>query len=149
MTGSSDAGGAMHLDPDVPGLVHRYVAGVQAHAHRKTELTQPSLRQRGRAERPCGGWKGDEERVTRCVHLDSAERPPRCSTHAVVIDQERSIALGAPLVEKPGRAFDVREQERHRPRRQFAHVSDHVIATDRCQVACVAPPGCWQSVGRP
>ena len=68
----------------------------------------------------CAG-EGDEERVALGVDLDAAVFYEDVAKAAPVIGEQFGIGI-AELIQQPGRSLDVREEERHRPARQFAHV---------------------------
>jgi len=62
----------------------------------------------------------DEERVALRVHLHTAILCERFPQHVPVLRKRVGIPL-AKLAQKPRRRLDIREEERHRARRELAH----------------------------
>ncbi len=100
---------------------------MQAHPHRDRAGREHLLpRDRGR-DRACRRREGDEERVTLRVDLDAAVRCEHGTQRATVLGQRLGVRIGPELLQQARRALDVREQERHRPRRQ---VTPHESSMD-------------------
>ncbi len=120
-----DPGGAVDVEARVVVATERPVSGVDAHPDADRGSVGPGLgRERtlggdGAPDRVAGGPEHDEELVTLGPDLDAAsivERPPK--ERVVAVQQ-----LGETGTEgrgEAGGALHVREQERHRPRREPA-----------------------------
>ena len=107
MGSSADAGGAVDVDPDVALVSQLWLAGVDPHPDGNLEC---ALRLLGRRQRVRGAGEDDEEGVALGVDLDPAVAFERLAEDAAVLAQDVGIAL-AELVEEPGRALDVGEDE--------------------------------------
>jgi hypothetical protein len=79
-----------------------------------------------------------EEGISLRVNLDAAVGTERIAQETVVLGQGLGVALGTELVQEPGRALDVSEEEGDRAggkitphRRHDAHVDGHVPSDER------------------
>jgi hypothetical protein len=106
--GSCDAGGAVHVGADVALLGQERRARVQAHPHRELERL---LRLARRGERAGGGREGDEEGIALGVDLDPVVAGEGLAQDAPVGGERFGVRLRAQLVQQPGRALDVGEEE--------------------------------------
>jgi hypothetical protein len=79
---------------------------------------QSSLREHGGAERGVRGREREEERLTLVVDLAPASLFDGRAQDLLMLGEDGSVLL-AQLLQEPGRALDVREEERDRPRRQL------------------------------
>jgi hypothetical protein len=112
-----DASSAMDVDADVVTADDERLARVQAHAHADGGAVRPGVR----GERLLGGYgrsqpgdrvrEGDEEAVALRVDLAPAVPVEGVPQQPTVFRQDLGI-LVAEIVEQPGRALDVREEER-------------------------------------
>ena len=59
----------------------------------------------------------DEERIALRVHLDATALGHRCAQCTPVVSEHLDVTI-AELVQQPGRAFDVSEEQRDSPGRQ-------------------------------
>ena len=100
-------------------------------------LVEPLDRLARRAERSPGRGEGDKERVALSVDLDAAVVRERIAQQAPVLAQGPGICLGTEVVEQPGRAFDVGEEERDCSGRQ---ISRHEAHDDLARHACTGEP---------
>ena len=108
----------MHLQPHIARLVHRHLTRVHTHPHTQPQLPERQLRlPRGR-QRTRRRRKRDKKRIPRRIHLNPAVRHPRHPTHTVMLRQKLPVPLATQLLQQHGRPLDIREQERHRPRRK-------------------------------
>ena len=122
---SGDPRRPVNADADVPLLADSRLTGVQAHPDPDRRPFGPALGGQvtlsidGGRHCVCGGGKGDEERVTLCVHHLPSVGGDR-SPHDPIVDLEN---LGVPVVtqrlEQRGRPLDVREQEGDGPAWEF------------------------------
>ena len=125
MADRGDAGRAIHVDPEVVVTAERALTGVHADADADLRSVGPGVRRKPslglrRREHRAGRRAEDrEERVALGPDLDPA--PPvdgLAHDHAVRVLQ-LSVGFGTERLEQPGRALDIREQERHDPRGQI------------------------------
>jgi len=94
-------------------------ARVQTHPHADRTGGERSLPLGRGLERLRGGGKDVEERVTLRVHLHAAVTDERFAQQSSVPGQRLPVALGTKLVQQPGRALHVREQEGDGARRKL------------------------------
>ena len=117
----SDARSAVDVLADVALLGHGRSARVQAHAHADRSRFEPFVR---RPRGFCGSLRcreRDEERVALRVDLDTAVRRGRLAHDLPVLGERVGVPRRPELVQQACRAFDVGEQQRHRPLRKIAH----------------------------
>jgi hypothetical protein len=119
-----DPGRPVHVDADVVVPAQHPLAGVQAHPHPHREPLRPPVggqaplgRHRGPDRRPRAGEDG-EERVALGADLDPLPVPDGPAQEGRVLVPDRRVA-SAQLLEQPGRALDVGEQEGDGPGRQL------------------------------
>ena len=119
-----DPGRAVDVDADVVVPAQHPLAGVQAHAHPHREPLRPGVggqaplgRHRG-PDRRHRAREGGEERVALGADLDPVPIPDGPAQDGRVLVPDRRVA-SAQLLEQPGRALDVGEQEGDGPGRQL------------------------------
>ena len=117
MTGSGNPRSAMHVDPHVVLIGHSRFARMQAHAHSDWPVAQRIARRRCRRQRVGRLRERHEERVSLCLHLDTAVARELFAQRVMVTGQQVRV-LVAPLLQQPRRALDVGEQERDGPTRE-------------------------------
>ena len=122
MSGRAHARGAMDLEAHVVVARERGLARVDPHAHADRRSARPGLCERAlRLCRRCHGraWcpEDDEEGVALRVHLVAAGRGDCGADPATMLLEERLVGIAQGGQEARG-SLDVREQERHGPRRQ-------------------------------
>jgi hypothetical protein len=126
--GGGDPGRSVHIDPDVVAAADGTLTGVQPHpnperrAVRPVFLGQASLRGHRGADPLPWGAEHREEGVALGSNLVAVLRLQGVPEDLRVAILDGPIPL-AELLEQPGGALDVCEQERHRPRRQIGHAS--------------------------
>ena len=113
-----DSRAAVDVDPDVAFRRHRRRARVHSHPDGDRAGGERRLSLAGGGESAARGWKSDEERVALRVDLDPAVRGERIPERAAVLGERLGVRLRPERVEQPRRAFDVREEERHRASRE-------------------------------
>ena len=117
VAGRADARGGVDVDPDVVVGADDAGARVDAHPHAQLAVARPRLRCElllgRRRRRDCAVGLGEDrkERVAVRRDLAAARAADRLTQQAVVL-RERLVVVGAELVQQPGRALDVREDER-------------------------------------
>ena len=89
VTGSGDARGAMHIDPDVSLFGHRRLARVQSHAHSDRSVGERFARRLRRRQRVGRLRERYEECVSLCAHLDAAVARELLAQRAMVLGQQR------------------------------------------------------------
>jgi hypothetical protein len=127
VTGSGNARGAMHVDPDLSLVGHHRFARVQSHAHSDRSVSERFARRLRGGQRSGRRRKRHEERVSLCAYLDAAVTSELLAKHAMVLGQNVRVPI-AELLQKPRRAFDVCAQERDGAmwkRHVRAHALDH------------------------
>jgi hypothetical protein len=112
-----DPGGPVDIGPDVPlGRQHRR-ARVDADTHPDRSGSEGAAAVLRCLEGAVRRAERVEESVTLRVDLDAAVTSEGFPQHAAVLGQGVRIGTLTELVQQAGGSFDVREQERHRPRR--------------------------------
>ena len=109
--GGADARRAMHVHASVALGPHDRLTRVQAHAHAQQAGRELGLRVGRGSCRGARVGKGDEERVALRVDFDSPLAGARGPQDPPVLGERLHVAR-AQVLEKPRRAFDVREEER-------------------------------------
>jgi hypothetical protein len=115
--GRTDPRGAMHTDAHVPLLADLRFAGVHAHPHLDLDAPGPGLRGQlalcvgGRGDRVGGRPEGDEERIALGVDDATVVRGESRSQQASMRGENLVVAIAAEVLQKAGRALDVREKE--------------------------------------
>ena len=123
---SHDAGGAMDAEAVVALVAEVRLARVQPHADTALGALGPGvLGERAlRRDRGQGGVrrlaKGDEERVALRVDLLSLVLCEGGAQDPAVIGEHLAVPVSQ-LLQQPGRALDVREEERDGPAREVGH----------------------------
>ena len=113
-----DPRGEVHVLADVALLGEAGRSRVQTDAHPDRPAASPSvISARGR-ERPRRGREGEEEGVALRVHLDAALRRAGRAHDPPVLGERLVVRLVPELVQQPGRALDVGEEERDRARKE-------------------------------
>ena len=122
-----DPGRPVDVDADVVVPAQHPLAGVQAHPHPHREPLRPGVggqaplgRHRG-PDRRHRAREGGEERVALGADLDPVPVPDGPAQDGRVLVPDRRVA-SAQLLEQPGRALDVGEQEGDGPGRQRRHL---------------------------
>ena len=116
--GGGDPRRPVDVDADVALLGYDRLAGVEPHAHADRPAAERRLPVGGGRDRLGGARERDEERVALRVHLDAAVPCESLPQHTTVLAQQLARNASPMLVQQPRRPLDVREQERHGPRRQ-------------------------------
>ena len=115
--GGSDPGRAVDVGPDVPLRRQHRRAGVDP----DTDLDGSGLEGAAAVSRRLEGAvrraEREEEGVPLGVDLDPAVASEGLPQHAAVLGEGIRISPLTQFVQQAGGSFDVREQERHRPRR--------------------------------
>jgi len=115
-----DPGRPVHVDADVVVPAQHPLPGVQAHAHPDRGPRRPGvggqgpLGGHGRPDRRHRAGEGGEEGVALGADLDPVAVADRPAQDGRMLVPDRRVAV-AQLLEQPGRAFDVGEQEGDRP----------------------------------
>ena len=126
MSHSADPRRSNHAKADVALTPNCRFSGVETHADRQPLPVRPlvgikcTLNRDSRLHGIPRPREGEEEGVALCVNFAPAAGTCLCSQDLTVISED----FGVPLAEGPeqaSRAFDVREEERHRSGRQAAH----------------------------
>ena len=115
---AADARATVYVDPDVPLGSGHGAACVQAHPHRDRTRRENFLPRDRRRDRTRSGWERDEEGVTLCIDLDATVRREHGTQGTTMLGESLGIQLCSDLLQHARRALDIREQERHRSRRQ-------------------------------
>ena len=108
---------AMDVEPDVLRRVQRGSTGVDPHADRDQAAVELGDGLAHRIERRRWLREGEEERVSLVVDLVAAVALACTPDHDAVVDERRPVPLHAEALEQPRRPLDIREHQRHRPRR--------------------------------
>ncbi len=112
------ASAAMHVDSDVALGRNARCARVKTHSHRDRPDRERLLGRVGcRNGSGCRGER-DEEGVTLGIDLDTTLGAECIAQHTAMLGKRIRVATGAELPEQPGRALDVREQQRDRSGRE-------------------------------
>jgi hypothetical protein len=106
---SGDPGRPVHVDAAAVVPAQGPLAGVQAHPDPHREPGRPP-----RPGPPPPAGEGGEERVALGAHLDPVAVPDRLAQDHRVLVAHRPVAV-AQVLQQPGRALDVGEQEGDRP----------------------------------
>ena len=110
----SDSRASVHILADVAVLGHLRRSGVQADANAHPAAGEGGVGG-GRCLRgTCGSGESDEEGIALRVHLDPCRRSEGATEQHAMLLEFRRVDLRPERVQEPGRALDVREQERHR-----------------------------------
>ena len=124
MADRTDTRRTMHSEADVPLFSDGRLPRVQTHPHSHLVAVRPvvggksSLRVYGGSERGVRRRECEEEGLALVVDLTAASLFDRFPQDLLMLGEDGSVPL-AQLLQEPGRALDVREQERDRPRRQL------------------------------
>jgi hypothetical protein len=110
--GRGDAGSAVDVHADVALVGDDRLAGVDADAHANRAGFQGAARVGGGRDCVGGTREGNEEGIALRVDLDSALGSAGLSDQPPMLGECLRVRLCAQLVEQPGRALDVREEER-------------------------------------
>jgi hypothetical protein len=114
MGGRGDAGGSVHVDPDVVAAGDRGLSGVHAHPHLHFDVVRPrlvtecALRRDRRLHRGHGRSEHHEEGVA--FGRGDVSVADRLAQQPVMIVEQR-VVRGTELLEQLGRSLDVGEQE--------------------------------------
>ena len=129
-----DPRSAMHIDPDVALGRDDRLAGVDSHAYADRALARAPAapRRPPRPRRPPSGER-DEEGVALGVDLDAAVFREGVPQRAAVLVEEIRVSRPV-LLEKPGRALDVREEEGDGAGRQLGPAHGAIIVTAPLEV---------------
>jgi hypothetical protein len=92
---------------------------VDAHAHAERPGRKSLECSAGRPQGARRGREGNEEGIALRVDLDALARRERLTQSAAMFLQRLRVLLGPELVQQLRRTLDVREEERHRPRREL------------------------------
>ncbi len=106
-----DAGGPVHVHPDVASVGQVRRAGVDAHADPDRACGKALERRGRRLERSGRSRERDEERVTLRVDLDTPLGAERLTQEAAMLRQSVGVRVGAELVQQLRRALDVGEEK--------------------------------------
>lgn len=115
----SDPSRTMQIRSHIPLVRHKRRPRMQPHPHTDRPLVQPLRDHRGRLKRIRRARERKEERVSLRIHLHADERHTRLTHNPPVIGKHPGICVRTKLLEQPGRALHIREQKRHRARRQI------------------------------
>ena len=118
VAGGRDPRRPVHVEPHVPPIGPERLACVQSHPHPHRAARKRELRVRGGRHGIGRTRKGDEESVALRVDLDALVPPPGLPQRPAVLGKHVRIPV-AQLPEEPRRPLDIREEERHRPGREF------------------------------
>ena len=123
---SGDAGGTMHVDPDVPVQADHPVSRVKAHPNPDLDRGRPRVPGQASLRRHRGlngsrrALEHGEEGVALGAHLHAP-----AVLDGTANDRRMGVANGrvsvTELLQQPGRPFDVREQERDRSGGELCH----------------------------
>ena len=152
---AGDPGGPVHVDADVVAALCQPLAGVQAHPDPKGPALGPSVGGQVALgdHRGLRGAHRTGERHEEGVSL-GADLDPSGPGHGgaddlgvLVVDGPVSVPE---VLEQPGRAFDVGEQERDRAGRQFCHLGRQCSASPPWSGPGrpLCSPGAWNQAGR-
>ena len=111
---SRDPGGAVDVVANVSLVGDERRAGMHAHPQPDPVGSSPARPSPRRPRAPPAPSESDEERVALRVDLDAAVCCERFAPAYAMLGQSLRVALRAEVVQELCRAFDVREQERHR-----------------------------------
>jgi hypothetical protein len=136
ITGGGDARRPKNVGPDVLVLGEKGRSGMQSHAHADRPRLERLCDLGCSRERSRCGRKRDEERVALRVHLDATIHGAGIANNAPVLRKRPRVLLYAGVVEQPGRALDVREEEGDGACREAAH---RATMTARAQASDYAP----------
>ena len=109
----SDPGGPVHVDPDVPLLRQVRGAGVDTDTNSDRTRGETFHRFGGGRERTRRCREGNEEGVSLSVHLDTTVGVECIPQDAAMRGQRVGILNRAQLLQQPGRALHVGEEEAH------------------------------------
>jgi hypothetical protein len=121
VTGVSDSRGLVHREADVAVAAEARLAGVDAHPHPHRDSLRPVVTgERKLPSARCGGGRSraaedGEERVPLGLDLDAAGLCEGSAHEPVVRAQNFAVAVTPEALQELCRAFDIAEQERHRP----------------------------------
>jgi hypothetical protein len=124
----TDARRTMHSEADVPLPADGRLPGVQTHPHSHLVAVRPFVGGKSSLCVYCGSERGvcrrecEEEGLALVVDLPAALLFDRLPQDLLMLGEDGSVPL-AQLLQEPGRALHVREQERDRPRRQLNQLS--------------------------
>lgn len=113
MSGRGDARRLVHVLPDVTFVAQDGAPGMDPHSNADRPARQAIDRALGRPDGARRVGKREEERVALCVDLDATLAGTRLAQDASVLGERVAVPLPTKLVQQPGGALDVREQERH------------------------------------
>ena len=116
--GGRDPRRPMHVEPDIAFVDQERLPRMQPHPHAHPAARKGCLRICSRRHSVRRAREDDEERVPLRVDLDSVVAAPGFSQDAVVLGQHVGV-LVTDLLQQPGRALDVGEEECHRPGRKL------------------------------
>ncbi len=122
MPAVSDPGRAVDVDPDVVRTASAALSRVDPDPD-QDRLRLPLLGRQspldldGAVHRVDGGLEGDEEAVPLVLH-DRAAMGPRCLMDDLIVSLQHGTEHVPEILEHPGRALDVREEETDRPYRE-------------------------------
>jgi len=135
--GAHDPRRPMHVGAYIPLLGHDRLACVETHPHAHGSLGERVLGLTRSGDRIAGARERDEERIPLRVHLDPAVPQESLTQQAPVLREHLRIPL-AELVQKAGRALDVREKQSDGSARKLPHA--HMIAPRRRSDKKLRPP---------
>jgi hypothetical protein len=109
----------MDVHADVVVLGEKRRPGMYTNSNADRSLGQPFREGGGGRQRSLGGREDNEEGIPFGVDLDPTPGSTGGSDHMAVIGERLRVCLGAQLLEQPGRARDVGEEEGDRSTRQL------------------------------
>src|SRR6266511_3806113 len=101
----------MQLAPSVALAGQARVARMDAHPHPDRTRSEHLLALRRRHQRLARLWEGVEEGVSLRIDLDAAAGREGLPQESAVLGERLDVALLPELLDQPGRALDVGEEE--------------------------------------
>ena len=118
MAAGRDAGRTVHVAADVALLGQERRTRVQANPHSDRAQGEALGEGRSRCDRARSRREGEEKGVSLGVDLDPAFSSACRPDHAAALGEGLCVGLGAQLVQQPGRALHVGEEEGDRAGRE-------------------------------